>query len=85
MMSKLWTLITALQKGKELENKETWKNDTALMNVFMIILAALAEFIPELGLTHAKESAIAYGVVTVVGVINAYTHIATSATVGISK
>jgi len=38
-MNKIWDLLTALQKGKELKNKETWKNSQALMNIFLVILA----------------------------------------------
>jgi hypothetical protein len=83
-MEKLWTLVTALQKGKELQNKETWKNTNALMSIFLVFLAAIAEFVPNLGMTTSQESAIAYGLVTTIGVFNAYTTVATSKSVGVS-
>ena len=83
-MNKLWVLLDALQKGKELQNKATWKNAQALMSIFLVFLATIAEFVPSLGLTSQQESAIAYGIVTIVGVFNAYTTVATSASVGIT-
>ena len=84
-MNKLWALVTALQKGKELQNKATWKNAQSLMSVFLVILATIAEFVPDLGMTAQQENAIAYGLVTLVGVFNAYTTVATSTSVGIGK
>ena len=84
-MNKLWLLVDALKKGRELENKETWKNAQALMSIFLVFLATLAEFVPDLGMTAQQESAIAYGLVTMVGVFNAYTTVATSKSVGTGK
>ena len=84
VMNKLWILVTALQKGKELQNKETWKNTSALMSIFLVFLGTLAEFVPSLNLTNQQESAIAYGLVTIVGIFNAYTTVATSTSVGIA-
>ena len=84
-MNKLWALVTALQRGKELTNKATWKNAQALMSVFLVILSTIAEFVPDLGMTAQNENAIAYGLVTIVGLFNAYTTVATSITVGIGR
>ena len=84
-MNKLWALVTALQKGKELQNKETWKNAQSLMSIFLVILATIAEFVPDLHMTVQQESAIAWGLVTAVGVFNSYATVATSTTVGFGK
>ena len=84
-MNKLWALVTALQKGKELQNKETWKNAQSLMSIFLVILATIAEFVPDLQMTVQQESAIAWGLVTAVGVFNSYATVATSTTVGFGK
>ena len=84
-MNKLWALVTALQKGKELQNKETWKNAQSLMSIFLVILATIAEFVPDLHMTVQLESAIAWGLVTAVGVFNSYATVATSTTVGFGK
>jgi hypothetical protein len=86
-MNKIWVLIEALKKGKELSNKETWKNAAALTSIFSAFIGAALVFIPDLQviINPAAKSTIINGLVEIVLVFNAYTHIATSKSVGIGN
>lgn len=86
-MNKIWAIIEALQKGKELKNRETWKNAAALTSIFSAFFGAMLLFLPELEtiINPAAKSTIINGIVEIVLVFNAYTHIATSKTVGIGN
>jgi hypothetical protein len=85
-MGKLFALIEAMQKGKELANKESWKNAGMMTSVFSALLAAAVLFLPpevQDVVNPAVKSQIVNGLVAFIGVLNAYTHVATSKSVGI--
>jgi hypothetical protein len=79
--------ITAMRKGRQLANVETWKNRTVAVNA----VAALAGAV--LGIAHAfgysvpldaeQIDALAVVLVTVVGLFNGWSTLATSAKVGV--
>lgn len=91
-MKQLLVLIEALQKGKELANKETWKNAAALTSIFSTIFSLILVFYPELQniVSPASKATVINGLVemalisnAIFGTQSAYTHMATSTTVGI--
>ncbi len=81
-MNKLWAAIEVLQKGRELSNKEVWKNTQLLASILTSILASAA-LIAGVNVSDAQVDAIALGVVTVAGIANSYLTAATSASVGL--
>ena len=82
-MNKLWALVEALYKGKELQNKETWKNSAMLLMIFTSIIKAVDVFIPEIEINDYQLNTIANGLVQVGLLFGAYTTAATSASVGV--
>jgi hypothetical protein len=82
-MSKILALLEALQKGKELANKEVWKNAGALTSIFAVILKAIELSVPELQINGVDHNQIINGFVSLALVLGAYTNVATSKTVGI--
>lgn len=84
-MGKIWALVEAMQKGKQLANSETWKNAGMLSSIFGVFFSLLLAYVPELtGLVNpANKAAIINGLVDMVLLFNAYTHISTSKSVGL--
>ena len=82
LLEKLFAVSDVLQKGKALENPETWKNSTALMNIVGATLALIPQF-TALPMDTSQQNAIAFGIVTAIGVFNSYVHIASSTKVGV--
>lgn len=83
MLDKIFAAATALKAGEELKNPAVWKNRQSLMNIFLVILGVVPVFI-DINITDAELNSIAFGLVTLVGVINTYITNATSKKVGLS-
>jgi hypothetical protein len=84
-MGKLWIIVEVLYKGKELQNKEIWKNAGALTGIVAAALKAIEMFMPDLNINGVDRSSIINGLVSLALVFGSYTHIATSTTVGLRK
>ncbi len=84
-MEKLWALVEALYKGKELQNKETWKNSAMLLAIFSAIIKAVDVFLPGIEINDYQLNTIANGFVQCGLLFGAYTTAATSTTVGIKR
>ena len=82
-MDKIIAVVNALKAGEQLENSATWKNRTMLINVFLVLITTIVQFVPQLNLTDADAQSIASGAAILAGTINTYMHAATSKTVGI--
>lgn len=83
-MNRIWSLITALQAGRELGNVETWKNVQAATSALVAVLSALAIFLPpELRPDEVQIGALAAGVATAGGLVGVYLTYATSRRVGL--
>ena len=83
IVTKLFSAIEVLQKGKALQNPETWKNNSALMSIILGALALIPQFFPNIPLDTSAQNAIAFGLVSAIGVFNGYVHIASSDKVGL--
>jgi hypothetical protein len=83
-MEKLFILIDVLQKGKALQNPETWKSSSALMSIFLAALALIPQF-TDIPMDASAQNAIAFGIVSAIGVFNGYVHIASSDKVGLQR
>lgn len=80
----LTDLFSALRKGQELVNSETWKNRTILLNVLVAFIAALASIAKGFGYDVPVDSeAIGGGIVAVFALVNAVMQIVTSKRVGV--
>jgi len=77
-----WALIEVLYKGKELKNKETWKNAGALTGIVAAMLQVIQIAFPDLEINGVDKSQIINGITSIVLVVGSYTHIATSKTTG---
>jgi len=82
LLDKLFLLAGAVKKGECLKNPETWKNASLLTNSLLALIALIPQF-TSIPISESEQNAIVYGVVTVIGVFNAYTHAATSTKVGL--
>jgi len=82
MIGKLFLVIEVLHKGKSLENPETWKNSTALMSIVAAAIALIPQF-TSVPMDASQQNAIAFGIVTVIGVWNGFVHVASSTKVGL--
>lgn len=80
-------LISALRKGKELKNKETFKNLQSLTNVFAALVAfavaAVKLFGYEIPITDEEIITLSGGIASLVFVGNSVITLATSKSVGI--
>jgi hypothetical protein len=84
-MKKILALFEAIKKGNELTNKENWKNAAIMTDIFLVLVAAAVIFLPpeaQAFVTPAIKSQIVNGLVSVFGLLSAYTHAATSKSVG---
>lgn len=81
-LNTLFTVANAVKKGECLKNPETWKNTSLLMNTLLALIALVPQF-TSIPIDESQQNAIVYGIVTIVGVFNAYTHAATSDKVGL--
>jgi hypothetical protein len=79
--------ITALRKGRQLADVETWKNRTVAVNALGALLAAVLAIAHAFGysvpLDAEQIDALAVVLVTVVGLFNGWSTLATSAKVGV--
>lgn len=82
LLNTLFTVAGAVKKGECLKNPETWKNTSLLMNTLLALIALVPQF-TSIPIDESQQNAIVYGVVTVVGIFNTYTHAATSTKVGL--
>lgn len=83
-MNKILAAIEVLYRGKELANKEAWKNAQTIVGILTALIPALA-IIFNVPITGEQTAAIAAGVAAVVGVFNAYATVGTSASVGLQS
>ncbi len=84
-MDKLWALVEALYHGKELENKETWKNRTILLGIATSLIKAVDVFLPGIEINDYDLNTIANGLVQMALIYGTYTAVATSKSVGIKS
>lgn len=84
-MGKFWVIIEVLYKGRELQNKELWKNAQAVTGALLPMFAAINIFFPDLQISTMDTHTIINGIVAVFGVAGTYLTVATSKSVGISK
>lgn len=79
--------ITAMRKGRQLANVETWKNRTVAVNALGALLAAVLGIASALGypipLDAEQIDALAVVLVTVVGLFNGWSTLVTSTKVGV--
>jgi hypothetical protein len=81
---KLWHLRDALNYGRELKNKETWKTYGVVVSVLSGLLAAVLPFVEGLGnVDPALIDNVSRGIWGVVGLYNAYAHAATTKSIGL--
>ena len=84
LLDKLFAAAKAVNQGEMLKNPATWKNRTILMNVFLSFLALIPMF-AKIEISQSEMNSIAYGFVTIAGVVNTYMTAATSDKVGLPK
>jgi hypothetical protein len=82
LMNKLLAMFDVLQKGKELTNKEVWKNTQLATNLIASVLGSVA-LLGDFQVSANDLQTITVGIITVVGVINSYITAATSKSVGL--
>jgi hypothetical protein len=76
--------FSALRKGQELINAETWKNRTILLNALVAFIAAIASIAKGFGYDIPVDSeALGGGIVAVVAIVNALMQVVTSKRVGL--
>jgi hypothetical protein len=79
--------ITAMRKGRQLANVETWKNRTVAVNAVAALAGAILGIANALGypipLDAEQVDALAVVLVTAVGLFNGWSTLATSAKVGV--
>lgn len=83
-MQRLWTILAALQAGRELGNVAYWKNVQAATAALVAVLSALSLLLPpELRPDDIQIGAIAGGVATLGSLLVVYWTYATSKRVGL--
>jgi hypothetical protein len=86
IISKIFSIGTALRAGEELSKSETWKNRQVAINSILSLIGVIVLFVPEeLQISGEAAESIAGGIVTVGGLVNAYLTTATSKKVGVKK
>ncbi len=83
MLEKLFAAGRAINAGESLANPATWKNRQLAANALLVVLGAIAAFVPNLGVSHEDLQAIAAGIAATGGLLNAYLTAATSTKVGL--
>ena len=82
ILDKLFAAANAVKAGESLKKPATWKNRQMLMNIFLVIIGAIPQFV-NIELSDADINSISYGLAALAGVVNTYLTVATSAKVGI--
>lgn len=87
-LSGIWSVLSAVQKGKELGNVALWKNVSACTVALIAFINALLPFLKSIwpdmpDVTEENVRAIAYGISTLGGVLVGFWTMATSKRVGI--
>ena len=81
-MNRILAAIEVLYQGKQLANPTIWKNTQALTGILLALLPALLS-LTGLNASDQDVQSIVGGVVTAVGLFNAYATIGTSTKVGL--
>ena len=82
LLNKLFAAANAIKAGESLKDPATWKNRQMLMNVLLVIIGTIPQFI-DVELSDADINSISYGLAALAGVVNTYFTAATSDKVGV--
>ena len=82
LLNKLFAAANAIKAGESLKDPATWKNRQMLMNVLLVIIGTIPQFI-DVELSEADINSISYGLAALAGVVNTYLTAATSDKVGV--
>lgn len=82
-MNKFAALFNLFRQGEEVANAAAWKNRTSVLNLLVALVAVAAAFGFRLDIDADTLTALAGGVVALVGVGNSVIHLVTDRRVGL--
>lgn len=88
-MTTISSIWTALQKGKEVANPETWKNRQNTINIVVALLGVSLFIIRfagvDINVTDDEIMIIASGIATILGAVNSIITTASSTKIGLNR
>lgn len=82
-MGNLMKIFEVLQKGKQLNNKEMWKNTQFLTGFFLVLVQLVDELTPGITINDMDLHTIANGLTAIGLLFGSYLTVATTSSIGL--